>query len=130
MSHNNANINNIVETIKGMNAIDLMELVKAIEEQFGVSASMAFVAGAGASADEEQVAAKAEKTEFKVVIRTVGDSTMNVIKAIRVILPGLGLKEAKELAADGAVVKEAASKEESEKMKKALVDAGATVDVV
>lgn len=124
------NISNIVESIKTMNAMELMELVKTIEETFGVSAAASFaVAGPAADAGDAG-AAKSEKTEFKVLIKEVGGSTINVIKALRALLPGLGLKEAKDLAADGAVVKENASKDEAEKMKKALVEAGATVDVV
>jgi large subunit ribosomal protein L7/L12 len=130
MSYNNANINGMIELIKGMNAIDLMELVKAIEETFGVSAAMQMSAGAGVASNDDQAEVRAEKTEFKIVIKTVGSSAINVIKAIRVILPGLGLKEAKDLAVDGAVIKEGVNKEESEKIKKALLDAGASVDVV
>jgi large subunit ribosomal protein L7/L12 len=129
VSHNNSTISGILETIKGMNAIDLMELVKAIEEQFGVSAAASFASG-GAVAGDEPVAAKEEKTEFKVMIKQVGGTTINVIKAIRSVLPGLGLKEAKDLAIDGAVLKENANKEEAEKMKKALVEAGATIDII
>ena len=130
MSQVSNTINGIVDQIKGMNAIDLMALVKAIEETFGVSAAAAFVAGPAGAAGEEPVAAKEEKTEFKVVIKTVGSASINVIKAIRSVMPGLGLKEAKELAVDGAVIKENANKEETEKIKKALIEAGATVDII
>lgn len=130
MSQNSSVINSILETIKGMNAIDLMELVRAIEEQFGVSAAASFASGAAVAAGDEPAPVKEEKTEFKVMIKTVGGTSINVIKAIRAVLPGLGLKEAKDLAVDGAVLKENANKEEAERMKKALVEAGATVDIL
>ena len=122
-------IESIIEKVKTMNAIDLMELVKAIEETFGVTA-VAPVMGAVAADAGDAGAKKEEKTEFKVVIKDVGTNTVNVIKALRALLPGLGLKEAKDMATtEGAVVKEAASKDEADKMKKALTEAGATVDV-
>lgn len=129
MSQNN--INTIIESVKTMTAIELSELVKAIEEEFGVSASASMVvAGGAAVADEDGGAAQAEKTEFKVILKTVGGGTLPVIKALRAAVPGLGLKEAKDMAVDGSVVKESASKEEAEAIKKVLVEAGATVDVV
>lgn len=121
-------INSILETVKGMNALDLMDLVKAIENEFGVSAAMQVSGGGAQEVDAGPV--KEEKTEFKVVIKDVGGNTINVIKAIRVVVPGLDLKGAKDLASAGAVVKEGVNKEESEKIKKALVDAGATVDIL
>ncbi len=122
-------IESIIEKVKTMNAIDLMELVKAIEETFGVTA-VAPVMGAVAADAGDAGAKKEEKTEFKVVIKDAGSNAVSVIKALRVVLPGLGLKEAKDMAVSGAVVKEAASKDEAEKMKKALTEAGATVDVL
>ncbi len=124
------NISTIIESIKGMNAIELMELVKAIEETFGVSATASFAAAGPAADAGDAGAAKVEKTEFKIIIKEVGSSTINVIKALRAVLPGLGLKEAKDLAANGAVVKENANKEEADKIKKALAEAGASVDVL
>lgn len=129
MSEKNLNISNIVETVKHMNAIDLMDLVKAIEVEFGVSAAMQMTAGVAVASDE-QAPAKEEKTEFKVIIKEVGSNTINVIKALRVVVSGLGLKEAKDMAVAGAIVKEGVNKEESEKIKKALVEAGATIDIV
>ncbi len=130
MSNINNNINSIVETVKGMSAIELMDLVRAIEETFGVSAAIQFSGVAAATDSDDQAAVKEEKTSFKVVIKDVGANTINVIKALRLVVSGLGLKEAKDMAVAGAVVKEDANKEEAEKIKKALLDAGASVDVV
>lgn len=114
----------IIQAIKEMSVLDLNELVKACEEEFGVSAAAAVVAGgavAGAAAEE--------KTEFDVVLVTTGDNKIKVIKAVREIT-GLGLKEAKEIV-DGApkTIKEAVSKEEAEDMKSKLEEVGATVEV-
>jgi len=104
----------------------VMELVKAIEEKFGVSAAAPVVAAAGPAAAAAPVE---EQTEFNVILKAAGEKKVEVIKAVRAIT-GLGLKEAKDLV-EGApqTVKEAASKEESEKMKKDLEAAGATVEV-
>ena len=115
----------IIQAIKEMSVLDLNELVKACEEEFGVSAAAAVVAGgavAGAAAAEE-------KTEFDVVLASAGDNKIKVIKAVREIT-GLGLKEAKEIV-DGApkTLKEAVSKEEAEDMKAKLAEVGATVEV-
>ena len=115
----------IIQAIKEMSVLDLNELVKACEEEFGVSAAAAVVAGgavAGAAAAEE-------KTEFDVVLASAGDNKIKVIKAVREIT-GLGLKEAKEIV-DGApkTLKEGVSKEEAEDMKAKLEEVGATVEV-
>lgn len=115
----------IIQAIKEMSVLDLNELVKACEEEFGVSAAAAVVAGgavAGAAAAEE-------KTEFDVVLASAGDNKIKVIKAVREIT-GLGLKEAKEIV-DGApkTLKEGVSKEEAEDMKAKLSEVGATVEV-
>lgn len=115
----------IIQAIKEMSVLDLNELVKACEEEFGVSAAAAVVAGgpvAGAAAAEE-------KTEFDVVLASAGDNKIKVIKVVREIT-GLGLKEAKEIV-DGApkTLKEAVSKEEAEEMKAKLAEVGATVEV-
>lgn len=128
MSEKN-NINTILDVVSSMTAIELMELVKAIEEKFGVSAAMQVVAGPAAGSDDSQAVAKEEKVEFKVVIKDAGSNAIGVIKALRSVLP-LGLKEAKDLAVSGAIIKENANKEESEKIKKALAEAGAVVDIV
>ena len=115
----------IIEVIKGLSVLELNDLVKACEEEFGVSAAAGVVvaaAGAGAAAAEE-------KTEFDVELTEAGDQKVKVIKVVREIT-GLGLKEAKDVV-DGApkVVKEQASKEEAEDIKKKLEDAGAKVEV-
>ena len=120
-------ITNIVEEIKTLTILELADLVKAVEEEFGVSAAapvgvVAVAGGAAAPAAEE-------KTEFDVILKNAGDKKLNVVKAVKEIT-GLGLKEAKEMV-DGApkTVKEGVSKEEAESIKKALEEAGAEVEV-
>ena len=116
----------IINAIKEMSVLELNELVKACEEEFGVSAAAPVaVAGAGAVAG----GAAAEKSEFDVVLASAGDNKIKVIKAVRAIT-GLGLKEAKEIV-DGApkTVKEAVAKEEAEEMKAKLEEAGASVEL-
>ena len=117
----------IVEEIKGLTILELNELVKAVEEEFGVSAT-APVAVAGGAAAAAAPAAE-EKTEFDVVLTGFGDKKLGVIKVIREIT-GLGLKEAKDLV-EGCPknVKEGISKEDAEKLKEQLVAAGATVEI-
>ncbi|CAH1219723.1 50S ribosomal protein L7/L12 [Paenibacillus plantiphilus] len=114
----------ILEAIKGMNVLELNDLVKAIEEEFGVTAAapVAVIAGGGA-------AAEAEQSEFDVILTNAGASKINVIKAVREIT-GLGLKEAKDLV-DGAPkpIKEKVAKEEAEAVKAKLEEAGANVEV-
>ena len=121
-------INEIVSAIESLTLIQCSELVKALEEKFGVTAA-APVAAAGAAAPA--AAAAEEKTEFDVVL-TGFDAAKKVaiIKAVREVVPGLGLKEAKDIV-EGApkTLKEGATKEEAVAMKKKLVDAGATVEV-
>ena len=120
-------ITNIVEEIKTLTILELADLVKAVEEEFGVSAAapVGVVAVAGASA----APAVEEKTEFDVVLTGFGDKKLNVIKAVREIT-GLGLKEAKDMV-EGCPkpVKEGVSKEDAEKMKADLEAAGATVEI-
>ena len=113
----------IIEVIKGLSVLELNDLVKACEEEFGVSAAAGVVVAAGAGAG----AAAEEKTEFDVELTEAGANKVNVIKAVREIT-GLGLKEAKEVV-DGApkVIKEAASKEEAEEIQKKLEAEGAKV---
>ncbi|MBU5487235.1 50S ribosomal protein L7/L12 [Clostridium sp. MSJ-8] len=116
----------IINAIKEMSVLELNELVKACEEEFGVSAAAPVaVAGAGAVAG----GAAAEKSEFDVVLASAGDNKIKVIKAVREIT-GLGLKEAKEIV-DGApkTVKEAVAKEQAEEMKAKLEEAGASVEL-
>ena len=119
-------ITNILEEIKTLTIIELADLVKAVEEEFGVSAAAPVgVAVAGAA----PAAAVEEKTEFDVILKGFGAKKLDVIKAVREIT-GLGLKEAKEMV-EGApkAVKEGVSKDEAEAMKKALEEAGATVTI-
>ena len=120
-------ITNILEEIKSLTIIELADLVKAVEEEFGVSAAAPVgvaVAAAGAAAPAAE-----EKTEFDVVLKSFGAKKLDVIKAVREIT-GLGLKEAKEMV-EGApkTVKEGVSKDEAESLKKTLEDAGAEVEV-
>ena len=120
----------IVEAIKGKTLLEVSELVKMLEETFGVSAAAAAVAApaAGAAAGGETAAAE-EKTEFDVILQAVGGNKINVIKVVREIT-ALGLKEAKDLVeAAPKPVKEGVSKEEAETVRQKLADAGATVEV-
>ena len=123
----NEKITAIVEEIKSLTILELNELVKAVEEEFGVSAA-APVAVAGAAAPAAAAAVE-EKTEFDVVLTGFGDKKLGVIKVIREIT-GLGLKEAKDMV-EGCpkTVKEGISKEDAEKIKAQLVEAGATVEI-
>lgn len=116
----------LIEDVKVLTVLELSELVKALEEEFGVSAAAPMAAAAPVAA---AAAAVEEKTEFDVILTEVGANKINVIKAVREIT-GLGLKEAKELV-DGAPkpIKEKVSKAESEDMQKKLEDAGAKVEV-
>ena len=118
----------ILEKIASMTVLELSELIKAMEETFGVSAAAA-VAVAGPAAATAAAPVAEEKTEFTVVLAAIGDNKVNVIKAVRE-LTGLGLKEAKDLV-DGAPkpVKEGVNKADAETAKKKLEDAGAKVEV-
>ena len=117
-----ADIAKFIEEIKGMTVLELNSLVKAIEEEFGVSAAAPVaVAGAGAAA---AAPAEEEKTEFNVVLKEIGGNKIAVIKAVREIT-GLGLVDAKNLVEKLGTVKEAAPKEEAEKMVASLKAAGA-----
>jgi large subunit ribosomal protein L7/L12 len=114
----------IVEAIKAKSLTEIMELVKSIEDTFGVSAAAPVAAAAAAG----PAAAAEEQTEFDVILKSAGDKKVDVIKAVRAIT-GLGLKEAKDLTEAGGVVKEAASKDDAAKFKKDLEAAGATVEL-
>ena len=115
----------IIEAIKGMSVLELNDLVKAIEEEFGVTAAAPVAVAGGAVAAD----AGAEQTEFDVVLTEAGGSKINVIKAVREIT-GLGLKEAKALVDDAPKpVKEGASKEEAEEIKGKLEEVGAKVEL-
>ncbi|MGI6167420.1 MAG: 50S ribosomal protein L7/L12 [Eubacteriales bacterium] len=117
----------IVEAVKGLTILELAELVKAVEEEFGVSAAAPVgvaVAAAGPAAPEVE-----EKTEFDVILTSFGASKLGVIKVVREIT-GLGLKDAKDLVESvPKPIKEGVSKEEAEKIKAQLTEAGATVEV-
>ena len=126
-----ATVDSIVEQISGMTALELSELKKALEDKFGVTAAapmmgmpMMMAGGGGAAAPAEE-----EKTEFDAILAAAGDAKLNVIKAVREIT-GLGLKEAKDLV-DGAPkpIKQGVSKDEAEKIKKAVEEAGGKVEI-
>lgn len=116
----------ILETIANMTVMEVVDLISAMEEKFGVSAAAAVAAAPIAAA---AAPAAEEKTEFDVVMSAFGDNKVNVIKVVRAIT-SLGLKEAKDLV-EGvpSTIKEAVSKQEAEDIKKQLVEAGATVDI-
>jgi len=120
-------IEDVLEKVSKMSVMEVVELIKSMEEKFGVSAAAVAVAapaaGAGAAAAAE------EKTEFNVVLAKSGDNKINVIKVVRTIT-GLGLKEAKDLVeAAPKAVKEGVAKAQAEEMKKQLEEAGATVEI-
>lgn len=117
----------ILEAISNMSVMEVVDLISAMEEKFGVSAATAVAVAAAPAAGGG--AAAEEKTEFDVVMTGFGDNKVNVIKVIRAVT-GLGLKEAKDMV-EGvpATVKEGVSKAEAEDVKKQLVEAGATVDI-
>lgn len=120
----------VLESIKAMTVLELSELVKAIEDEFGVSAAAPVaVAAAGAAPVAADAPAEEEKTEFDVVLKEIGPNKINVIKAVREVTT-LGLREAKELVESAPkAVREAVGKEEAETIKKTLEGAGATVDL-
>lgn len=121
----------MIEAIKSMTVLELAELVKALEEEFGVSAAPVAVAAAGvATAAAPAAAAEAdEQTEFNVILKDIGPNKINVIKAVREVTP-LGLKEAKDLVESAPqAVKEGISKEEAASVKGKLEAAGATVEI-
>lgn len=113
----------ILEAVAEMSVMDIVELIAMMEEKFGVSAASAVAAAAGPAEAVE------EKTEFDVVLAAIGANKVAVIKAVRAAT-GLGLKEAKDMVESApAVIKEAASKDESETLKKTLEEAGASVEI-
>ncbi len=123
-----ANLEKIIEDLSNLSVLEASELTKLLEEKWGVSAA-APVAVAAPAAGEDAQASSEEKTEFTVVLSACGEKKINVIKEVRTIT-GLGLKEAKDLV-EGAPqnVKEGVNKEDAEKFKKQLEEAGATVDL-
>lgn len=121
----------VIEFISNMSVLELSELIKELEDKFGVSAAapVAFVAGAMPAGADAGAAAEEEKTEFDVILEVAGDKKINVIKEVRAIT-GLGLKEAKALVEEAPkAVKEGIAKEEAEKIKEQLEGAGAQVSV-
>ena len=118
-----------IEAIKGMTVLELNELVKALEEEFGVSASAPVMVAAGAAGGQAAAAAEEEKSEFDVYIKSPGDKKIGVIKVVRQ-LTSAGLKEAKEMVEDASKpIMTGLPKEEAEKVKKQLEEAGATVEL-
>ena len=114
----------ILDSISNMSVMEVVDLISAMEDKFGVTAAAAVAAPVAAD-----TAAAEEKTEFDVVLASMGDKKVNVIKAVRAIT-GLGLKDAKDMVEGApATVKEAASKDEAEEIKKQLEEAGATVEL-
>ena len=120
----------ILESIANMSVIEVVDLISAMEEKFGVSAAAAVAAApAAAAGGGGEAAAAEEKTEFDVMLSSFGENKVAVIKAVRAVT-GLGLKEAKELVESApAAVKEGANKDEAEDIKKQLEDAGASVEL-
>ena len=124
-----ANNAEIIAAIESMTILELADLVKEMEEKFGVSAAAPVVVGAVAGAGEA-AAAEEEKTEFDVVLKEAGAQKLKVIKVVREVKPGLGLKEAKELV-DGApsTLAEGVSKEAAEELKKKMEEVGAVIEI-
>ena len=119
----------ILNAIGEMSVLELSELIKDVEDKFGVSASAAVAVAAPTAGNMGEEAASEEKTEFDVMLANFGEKKVGVIKAVRAIT-GLGLKEAKDLVeAVPSVVKEGINKDESEEIKKQLEEAGATVEI-
>ncbi len=119
----------IVEAVKSLTVLELAELVKALEAEFGVTAAAPVAVAASPVAAAPEAPAEEEKTEFDVILKAAGDKKINVIKVVREIT-GLGLKEAKDLVDNAPKpVKEKVSKEEAEAIKAKLVEAGAEVEV-
>ena len=117
----------IISAIEKMTILELADLVKEMEEKFGVSAAAPVVAGAAAAAPAEEVE---EKTEFDVVLKDAGAKKLNVIKVVREVKPGLGLKEAKDLVDNcPSTLAEGIAKEAAEELKKKLEEAGAVIEI-
>lgn len=119
----------ILDTISNMTVLEIVDLISAMEEKFGVSAAAVAPVAAAPAAGGEAAAPAEEKTEFDVVMTAIGDNKVGVIKAVRAIT-SLGLKEAKDMVEGApATIKEGVSKEDAESMKKQLTEAGATVEI-
>ena len=120
----------MISEIESMTVLELNELVKALEEKFGVSAAAPVAVAAAPAAGAAAAPAAEEKTEFDVVLKEAGAEKIKVIKVVREVVSGLGLKEAKEIV-DGApkTLKEGVSKDEAEKIKAKFAEVGATVEI-
>ena len=119
----------IISAIESMTVLELAELVKALEEKFGVSAAAPVAVAAGPAAAAPAEAAE-EKTEFDVVLKEVGPEKIKVIKVVREVVSGLGLKEAKELVeAAPKTIKEGVAKDEAEKIKAKFAEVGAVIEI-
>ena len=127
-----AKVEDALEIIKTMTLLELRDLNKAIEEEFGITAAAPMMMAAGPAAGGAAAASEPEeeKTEFNVTLKSFGENKIHVIKAVREVVSGLGLKEAKDLVeAAPAKVKEGIGKEEAESIKARLTEAGATVEI-
>ena len=125
-------IEDALEIIKGMTLLELRDLNKAIEEEFDITAAapMMMAAAGAPSGTGDGTAIEEEQTEFNVVLKSFGEKKINVIKAVREVVSGLGLKEAKELVESAPVnLKEGVSQEEADEIKSKLDEAGATIDI-
>jgi len=123
------NVSKILDSVKSMSVMELAELVKALEDEFGVTAAAPVVAAAPGAAAGGAAPAAEEKTDFDVMLTAVGSQKIQVIKVVRAIT-GLGLKEAKDLVEGApAAVKEGAAKDEAEDIKKQLEEVGATIEL-
>jgi large subunit ribosomal protein L7/L12 len=120
----------VINFLSNLTVMQAAELVKELETKWGVQAASAVAVAAGPGGGAAAAAPVEEKTEFDVILKGFGDKKIDVIKAIRVVIPGLGLKEAKTLVESAPVaVKEAVSKDEAAALQKALVEAGAEVEI-
>jgi large subunit ribosomal protein L7/L12 len=120
----------VIDFLSNLTVMQAAELVKELETKWGVQAASAVAVAAGPGGGAAAAAPVEEKTEFDVILKGFGDKKIDVIKAIRVVIPGLGLKEAKTLVESAPVaVKEAISKDEAAALQKALVEAGAEVEI-
>jgi len=123
-------VTQLIEQVGGLTVLELNELVKTLQDEWGVSAAVAAAPAAAGGGGGEAAAPVEEQTEFAVIIKDAGAQKIQVIKAVREVSPALGLKEAKDLVESApATVKEDATKEEAEEMKKKLEAAGAVVEV-
>ncbi len=128
-SSRSKNVEKIVEAVKKMTVMELAELVKALEEEFGVTAAAPVVVAPGAAPASQAAQPEEEKTEFNVMLSSFGSSKIQVIKVVRA-LTGLGLKEAKDLVESApCAIKEGVTKEEAEDVKRQLEEVGATVEL-